>query len=278
MDSTILNGIKKDCDTIYSRIGVDKDLILINYSDFDLEATLESGNFESDNTNQNIKGLSDIKLKENAVLNIFEGTEYSVIPTVTPVALENGKFNYKHSIAFTVYSKLSKDRETLEKLSSSRVIAVTKDKSTGLYEIFGMHLGLRVSGIERSYTGSQNSNFYSVTISTPDIYVLSEPLLSRLSVALNGFTEIIPTPTPDGSMKDITDLDQDIIKVVGTNITTITLTNNYIAGTPKVYFNGQRIHKGSGTYDYLEIGTNQIILNFELVPTSVLIVDYKINI
>jgi hypothetical protein len=275
MDSTILNGIKKDCDTIQSRIGVDKDLILINYTDFDLESTLESSNIETNNNNLNIKGLSDIKLYEDAVLNIFEGTEYSVVPTVTPVALENGLFNYKHSITFTVYSKLSKDRETLEKLSNSRVIAVTRDKSTGLYELFGMYLGLRVSGIERSYTGSQNSNFYSVTIATPEIYVLSEPYLSKLSVALNGFTNIIPMP--DGSMTDITDLNDDIVKVIGTNITTLTLTNNYVAGTPKIYFNGQRIHKGSSTYDYIEIGTNQIILNFELVPASIIIVDYKIN-
>lgn len=275
MDRTILNGIQRDCDTIHSRIGVDKNLILINYADFDLEATLDSSNFEIDNTNRNIKGLSDIKLNPGAVLYTFEGTEYSVVPTVTPVPLENGTFNYTHSVAFTVYSKKSKDRDTLEQLSSSRVIAVTRDKSTGLYELFGATLGLRVSGIERTYTGSQNSNFYNVTLATPDIYVLAEPSLSKLSVALNGFTNIVPIPPTDNDMIDITDLNDNIIRLVGTNITTLTLTNNYIAGTPKVYYNGQRIHKGVGVYDYIEVGNNQIVLNFELESTSVIIVDYK---
>lgn len=275
MDSTILSGIKKDCDTINSRIGVDKDLILINYSDFDLEATEASSNIEISNVNLNIKGLSDIKLKSGAALYVFEGTEYSVVPSVAPVALENGKFNYKHSINFTVYSKLSKDRDTLETLSESRVIAVTKDKSTGLYEVFGMHLGLRVTGIERAYIGSQNSNFYTVTIATPDIYVLAEPSLSKLSVALNGFTTITPTDPTDDGMKDVTDLDENIVKEIGTDITTLTLTKNYVAGTPKVYYNGQRLIKGTVIYDYMEIGTNKIILNFEIDFDAVMIVDYK---
>lgn len=275
MDSTILNGIQRDCATINSRIGVDKDLILINYSDFDYDATMLESNREISNSNGNIKGLSDIKLKPTAVLNTFEGTDYSVVPSVSHSVLENGKFNYSHSISFTVYSKLSKDRKTLETLSNSKIIAVTRDKSTGLFELFGAQQGLRMSEVSRTYTGSQNSNFYTVAIATPDFYVLKESSLSEMSVALNGFTNIIPTPPSESDMKEITDLDNNIIKVVGTNITTLTLTDNYIPGTPKVYFNGQRIHKGSGIYDYIEVGTNQIILNFEIEPTSVIIVDYK---
>lgn len=194
----ILNGITKDCNTMNEVIGVDKDLILIDYKYFDLEATKSSLNRQSDNTFNNYKGLTDVKLKEGAVLNIFEGAGYSVIPSVTPEVREDGTLWYSHSITFTVFSKLSKDRETLIALGRSKVIAVTKDLSTGLYEVFGMEQGLKVSGMERSYIGAQNSNFYSVTIATPEIYVIKESTLGELVVNLGGSTEVVPQPTdPD---------------------------------------------------------------------------------
>ena len=278
MDSAILNGIKRDCDTINSRIGVDKDLILINYNDFDLEATLASGNRETGNTNGNFKGITDIKLKNSATLHIFEGTDFSVIPSVSPIVLENGKFNYNHSIVFTVYSKLSKDRITLLSLSEAKVVAVTKDRSTGLYELFGMRQGLRMSGLDRSYIGSQNSNFYSVTLSTPDFQVLKELTFGELAVSLNGSTSITPTPETDNDMKEVTDLDFEIVKVIGTNTTTLTTTKDYITKTPKVYLNGQRLIKGIGIYDYIEVGTNQIVLNFKLDASDIIIIDYKITV
>lgn len=187
MDCTniILRGIAKDCNTMNAAIGAEKDLILVNYDDFDLKGTLLIANRETTDSNGNMDGLTSIKLKSGAVQYVFEGTDYSVIPNVTPEVKEDGDTWYIHSIGFTVYSKLAKDRKTLESLGKSKVIAITRDRSTGLYELFGMEQGLRVTGLERAYVGAQNSNFYTVTIATPDIGVVRESTLGELSVGVS---------------------------------------------------------------------------------------------
>ena len=190
----ILEGIVRDYQCENSEIGVDKDLILIEHKYLDLKATKLQSNREIDNVNNNYKGLSNIILKEGAILNVFEGTDYSVVPSVTPEAREDGSMRYVHSLGFTVFSKTARDRETLIILSKVKVVAVVKDRSTGLYELFGMEQGLRVSGLERAYVGSINSNFYSVTIATPGYYVVKESTIGELSVRLGGDTEIVPTP------------------------------------------------------------------------------------
>lgn len=178
-------GIEKDCDTINAPVGVDKDLILVNYDDYDRINTILVTNVEADDTNKNEGGYTNIELKAGTIQHIFEGTDYSVIPNVTSEVRENGDSWFIHSIAFTIYSKLAKDRKTLESLASSRVIAIAKDRSTGLYELFGSDQGLKLSGLERAYVGSQNSNFYTVTLSTPDIAVIRESSIGKLAVNIN---------------------------------------------------------------------------------------------
>lgn len=184
-DGLIESGIERDCDTVNAAVGVDKDLILVNYEDFDRVATLLAANREVGDTNNNEGGLTNIELKVGAIQHIFEGTDYSVIPNVTSEVKEDGDSWFLHSIAFTVYSKLAKDRKTLEDLAESRVIAIAKDRSTGLYEIFGMDQGLKLSGLERAYTGTQNSNFYTITIATPEIAVVRESTIAELAVGIN---------------------------------------------------------------------------------------------
>lgn len=187
-EGLITSGIEKNCKTINAPVGVDKDLILVNYEDLDRSLTLDESNIEADDNNGNYKGLTNIYLKTGAVQHVFEGTDYSVIPNITTETREDGNSWFIHSIAFTVYSKLAKDRKTLEDLAESRVIAIAKDRSTGLYELFGADQGLKLSGLERPYVGSQNSNFYSVTIVTPDIAVVRESTLGLLSVGINTAT------------------------------------------------------------------------------------------
>jgi len=161
----ITSGIDKDCITINAAVGVEKDLILVNYDEFDKVKTLATINRET--AGSNIKGLKEIFLKLGAEQHIFEGTDYSVIPSIIPEVREDGSATwYQHQILFSVYSKRAKDRKTIEALAGSRVIGIAKDRSTGLFELFGMDLGLKVSTIERPYTGSQNSNFYTVTLLT----------------------------------------------------------------------------------------------------------------
>jgi hypothetical protein len=181
----ITSGILLDCDSINAAVGVNRDLILVNYDDFDATATKNSANIEADDTNNNIGGLSDIKLKTGAVQYVFEGTDYSVIPNITAEVKDNGDIWYVHSIAFTVYSKKAKDRQTLIDLGNSRVIAIAIDRSTGLYELFGADQGLKLSAVERAYVGSQNSNFYTVTLSTPDIAVIRESSIGLLAVGID---------------------------------------------------------------------------------------------
>ena len=182
-DGIISSGVEKDCSTINAAVGVDKDLILVNYDDFDKELTFATR--EADDTNKNIGGLTAIELKAGAVQHVFEGTDYSVIPNVTSEIKEDGDSWFIHSLAFTVYSKLAKDRKTLEDLAESRVIAIARDRSTGLYELFGAEQGLKLSGLERAYVGAQNSNFYTITIATPDVAVVRESSIGELAVSIN---------------------------------------------------------------------------------------------
>ena len=181
----IIDGIERDCNAFKAAIGVDKDLILVNYDDFDRAATLAISNREIDDVDGNIEGLTSIILKNGAIQYTFEGTDYSVIPSVTPEINETGDAWYIHQILFTVYSKLAKDRKTLEDLSNSRVIAIAKDRSTGLYELFGIDQGMMVSAIERVYVGAQNSNFYAVTILTPEIGIIKESTIGELAVSIS---------------------------------------------------------------------------------------------
>lgn len=178
----IINGVEKDCASINAAIGSDKDLILVNYADFDKALTLAVENREIDDTNSNIEGLTSIILKTGALQYLYEGTDYSIVPTVTPEIKEDGDIWYTHQIVFTAYSKLAKDRKTLEDLDGSKVIAITKERSTGLYELFGMDQGLIVSSISREYIGAQKSNFYEVTLSTPEVGIIKESTLAELAL------------------------------------------------------------------------------------------------
>ena len=182
-NSALVKGILKDCATINAAVGVDKDLILVNYEDFDKALTFATR--EADDSNNNKGGLTNIELKQGAVQHIFEGTDYSVVPNVTAEVKEDGNAWFIHSIAFTVYSKKAEDRKTLEDLSNARVVAICKDRSTGLYELFGADQGLKLSGLERAYVGAQNSNFYTVTIATPDIAVIRESTIGELAVGIH---------------------------------------------------------------------------------------------
>lgn len=182
-DGLIAAGITRDCATVNAAVGVDKDLILVNYDDFDKVSSFATR--ESDATNNNEGGLTNIELKTGAVQYVFEGTDYSVIPNVTAEIKDDGDSMFVHSIAFTVYSKAAADRKTLEALGGARVIAIAVDRSTGLYELFGADQGLKLSGLERAYTGSQSSNFYTVTIATPDIAVIRESSIGELAVGIN---------------------------------------------------------------------------------------------
>lgn len=181
----LTSGIEKDCNAINAAVGVDRDLILVNYDDFDYAATIAAGNREADDSNNNLDGLTNIELKAGATQYIFEGTDYSVIPNVVAEVRENGDSWFVHSVVLTVYNKTAEARKTLEQMSGSRVIAIARERSTGLYELFGMEQGLKLSGLERAYVGAQNSNFYTITIATPDIAVIREGNIGELAVGIN---------------------------------------------------------------------------------------------
>ena len=63
----IIKGVGLDCSTINAAIGSNKDLILVNYKDFDKVATLAVGNREIDNLDENLDGLTSIILKPGAL-------------------------------------------------------------------------------------------------------------------------------------------------------------------------------------------------------------------
>jgi hypothetical protein len=183
--SVITEGIGLNCEDINAAIGVDKDLMLINYDDFDRINTLATGNFESDDNNGNIGGLTSIFLKSTKAItdiHTFEGTDYSVQPSVSSEIKEDGNSWFLHSVLFTAYNKSAEARAVIEDLGSSKVVAVCVDRSTGLFELFGAEQGLKLSAVERAYTGTQTSNFYQVTLATPDVAVVRESSLGLLAV------------------------------------------------------------------------------------------------
>ena len=177
---TLAAGVPLVCADINAQVGVGKDLILVNYNDFDLATTLAT--VEADNTNNNEEGLTNINLKVGATQHVFEGTDYSVVPTVAPEVKEDGAIWFSHSILFTAYSKTSKTRKIIESLGGAKVVAIAVDRSTGLYELFGADQGLTMTGAERAYIGSQKSNFYDVTLSTPEIGIMKESSIGHLAV------------------------------------------------------------------------------------------------
>ena len=181
----IKSGVVLDCKSLSGMIGAGKDLILVNYEDFDYDKTFADDNKCSDVGAPNEGGIENIYLKANAVQHLFEGTDNSVKPTVTAEQRENGNSWYVHSIAFISYSKKSKDRYTLRDLGNSRVIAITIDNSTKLFELFGAEQGLKVGSIERNYTDGEISNFYSVTIATPDVQIIRESGMGELAKQVN---------------------------------------------------------------------------------------------
>jgi len=177
---TLAAGVPLVCADINAQVGVGKDLILVNYNDFDLATTLAT--VEADNTNNNEEGLTNINLKVGATQHVFEGTDYSVVPTIAPEVKEDGAIWFSHSILFTAYSKTSKTRKIIESLGGAKVVAIAVDRSTGLYELFGADQGLTMTGAERAYIGSQKSNFYDVTLSTPEIGIMKESSIGHLAV------------------------------------------------------------------------------------------------
>jgi len=180
-DNLIVAGVPKDCSAINAPTGVQKDLILVNYTDFDYPGTSDAANIETTTANGNKDGLTAIKLKAGAVQYTFEGTDYSVMPSSPSEVREDGDSWFLHSIAFMVYSKSSVTRKILKDLANSRVIAVVIDRSTGFYELFGMEHGLKLTEMTREYVGNQNANFYGLTIATPDIAAVRESSLPQLS-------------------------------------------------------------------------------------------------
>lgn len=189
----ITNGITLNCSDINAAIGVDKDLILINYDEIDIAATKADSNREADDTKGNQGGLKTIIQKaEGMTQYVFEGTDYSVQPNVTAEKRDDGQTWYIHSILFTIYNKTAIARKTIENLGRSKVVAITKDRSTGLYEVFGLDIGLDSSTVERPYTGDQSSNFYKVTLATPDIAIIRESTLGEMVTAL----PVSPAPAP----------------------------------------------------------------------------------
>jgi len=147
----ILTGdILPQCEEEYSRIGVDKLLILYNWIDYDREKTIENG------VNINVTSLQNeirIDTKENSITPLVSGQKG--IDDVT---------TYIHSLGFVVVTKTNTNRELLMQLSNGRFIAVVKDRSTGLYELFGRDFGLVCTSISRTSTGQSTSNGYSVSL------------------------------------------------------------------------------------------------------------------
>jgi hypothetical protein len=182
---TLTAGIDYDCTNSNAAIGSDKTLQIVQHSFIKLAETLpgDTSNTEQDNTNGNEGGLTKVFLDTGgtAATYDFVGTDYSVMPFANQEIKEDGDSWWVHGVTFTAYSKDSKTRNILEELTATRVVAIVTDRSTGLKEIFGLEVGLKAVSIEREYLGTQNSNFYKVTLQTEDIGVIREAGIPKLT-------------------------------------------------------------------------------------------------
>ena len=180
--SLALADIDYVCADITAPVGSDRNLKITPYSNFNRIKTMATANRETDNTNNNEEGLTDIFVLDVAEIFTFTGTDYSVVPTVSSEVKEDGTSWFMHSLLFTAYSKTAKTRKIIEALGGERVIAIAIERSTGLFEIFGTDQGLTLNSLERAYVGAQTSNFYQVTIASPDIAVIRESSTGELAV------------------------------------------------------------------------------------------------
>ena len=57
--------------------------------------------------------------------------------------------------------------------------------------------------------------------------------------------------------------------------TNFNTSSNFVAGTTRVFLNGQRLTRGAG-YDYVEAGVSQVSLVYAPLPSDQLIVEYQI--
>ena len=57
--------------------------------------------------------------------------------------------------------------------------------------------------------------------------------------------------------------------------TNFNTSSNFVAGTTRVFLNGQRLTRGGG-YDYVEAGVSQVSFVYAPVPSDQLIIEYQI--
>jgi hypothetical protein len=109
-----------------------------------------------------------------------------------------------------------------------------------------------------------------------------EQLVSGVNIkTVNGNSLLGPGDVPisggggGGSANLIIDYDYNIVGArdgVNTNFSTAL---NFKSGTTRVYLNGQRLTLGVG-YDYVEVGLNQISLEYSPLISDRLIIEYEL--
>lgn len=123
----------------------------------------------------------------------------------------------------------------------------------------------------------------SVGISVPTGFSVSNSPITSVGTISIGFAVGYSLPTTvkqtewDSAYLYIsnvwTDYDYDIVGLRNSINTAFSTSNNFVAGSTKVYRNGLRMTKGVG-YDYQETGTNQITFTNAPDNGDLLIIDY----
>jgi hypothetical protein len=130
-----------------------------------------------------------------------------------------------------------------------------------------------------------------------NVVLLSTDITSALGytppVALNELNDVtIPSPS-DGQLLRFNsatgqwenwspsftafkiDYDYNLSGAKNGSNTNFNTSSNFVAGTTRVFLNGQRLTRGGG-YDYLEAGVSQVSLVYAPVPSDQLIIEYQI--
>jgi hypothetical protein len=175
----ILEGVTYNCSDIEGMIGVGKILSLINFSAFDRASTLAASNIVDVVSDPRYRNLINLYYRSGN-RHEFEVLEYKVNPSIKTKELLNGDLAYTHSLTVTIPSKRSRVREVIESLAKSKVLAVVEDLSTGYKEVYGIDRGLKAGSVSRQSTGSQDSNFFQLELSTPSKSNMFETRLPRL--------------------------------------------------------------------------------------------------
>ncbi len=148
---TLLSGnIDFDCHA--DTAAMLQEMLLINYSDIQSHTVAE--------------GVATITLATGATPSIVK------VFNASAGASEAAKINDKtppastHTVFGTIFKRDAEAYVQAEQIRGGRFVAITKAEQSGVYEVWGLRAGLKLTGGDRNT--NEDSGFFTFTLTTPE--------------------------------------------------------------------------------------------------------------